>query len=550
MHRMLVTLCAFLLLGSTTPQTNPHTVVARVERTYAFPGAHVVVGVAVLGHHVGSIDGGWLVKQNGPGLLHIDWSASGHWKGLTRTVQGPRDVSQRQLDAVLHTFERLGFPASTMRSWRVPAPVGYDGFNEGDKVLMIGQILIDLGTIDEAEPKLKRLSRIYDADNSPLDQIPRTNVRFSGQPFFGIDCNARTAFLQNEAMEEARIDAAAISSTVRTGLTAPKITIPHGQSVLCPVNRTPEFYRTSDVPFRIRSDFEELSYATVTLGINGTTVEEPLKIAPNGLTTSERAAGFPLAERYIGTFGKATADANVDAVVIHLHGVAANIERIRALVQPADFYEHDATNPTARKRVDAYILVRRADAASVQQISDIWTSDGRNDFADVTQFIQRCDAPKRRAVRRALARSRSKAAQISALLHAPITGLGAARITHPFTTIVCGLDPHASLAQYVAQMQEYAAPLLSTGNPWIASFGAKIKGAWLLRGQPATTTLTSTSYSASIIGSKSNDALTTRAFIQAVREAIVDNDSIVSLYEVSTDTFASDHASAQIVVLR
>ncbi|MHB8463180.1 MAG: hypothetical protein ACYDA1_11090, partial [Vulcanimicrobiaceae bacterium] len=256
MHRMLVTLCAFLLLGNTAAQINPHTVVARVEATYAFPDAHVVVGVAVLGHHVGSIDGGWLVKRKGLGILHIDWSRYGDWKGLTRTEQGPRDVSQGQLDAVLHTFERLGFPASTMRSWRVPAPVGYDGFNEGDKVLMIGQILIDLGTIDEAEPKLKKLSTIYDADNSPLDKIPRTNVRFFGQPFFEIDCNARAVFLQNEATKEARVDAAAISSTLRTGLAAPVITIAHGQSILCPVNRKPEFSNTANVPFRIRNDFE------------------------------------------------------------------------------------------------------------------------------------------------------------------------------------------------------------------------------------------------------------------------------------------------------
>ncbi|MHB8462468.1 MAG: hypothetical protein ACYDA1_07460, partial [Vulcanimicrobiaceae bacterium] len=210
-----------------------------------------------------------------------------------------------------------------------------------------------------------------------------------------------------------------------------------------------------------------------------------------------------------------------------------------------------ATDPTARKRVDAYVLVSRADAANVQKIADLWTSGGKYDFGSLTQFIQRCGAPKRRAVKRALARSRSKAAQISALLHAPITGFGAARITHPFTTVVCGLDPNASLAQHIAQMQGDVAPPLSTPNPWTVSFGAKIDVAWLLRGQPATTTtLTSTSYSATVIGNKSNDALMTRAFIQAAREAIVDNDNIVSLYEVSTDTFASNHASAQIVVLR
>ena len=250
-RRLIVTLAALAQIGAGALPANPHTVTIHISDTVPLGNAHVFLGVAVLGHHVGRLEAGWLVKQAQPGILHIDWTKSGNWDGLTRDVEGPRDVSQAQLDAVVHTIEGFGFASSAIRAWRVPAPVGYDGFNEGDKVLMIGEILVDLGPLGTARDALDHLWPVVGKDD-PFEKIPRTNVRYAAEFFLQPDCSALDASERGTAVAKANTLAASIARTQGTTATFASYELSSPSQLLCPQGREPHFYLASGAtPFRL-----------------------------------------------------------------------------------------------------------------------------------------------------------------------------------------------------------------------------------------------------------------------------------------------------------
>ncbi len=563
-QRLFVTLSTLLLLASTAPIANPRTVSVTVSRTYAFPNAHVFLGIAVLGHHVGYIDGGYLIKKNTTGWLHIDWNRYGDWTNLRRTQQGPRDVSQEQLDAVLRTLVQMGFPASSMRSWRRAAPVGYDGFREGDSVLTIGQIMVDLGTVDDAEAKLEKLQNVAFGDHSPLDQIPNTNVDFYPMPFFGVDCADRDAYLQSEAISDARVVAATIAQRTHATLSAPSVTVPDGSAVLCPADHRPQFYRTGELPDRLHDQLSERTSVSAVLSIAGAHDEQPPAIATSDLPQNVKNASFNLKERFAGTLGKAQIDTQADAAVIHLHYdlgfagkpigqpeiVAEKIAEVRGVVAPADFVERDTKGDAVRELVDAYLLVRRKDAEKLGWIAQLWSRNGFYDLGTYMPFVADCNAAKGRAFAQALDVSKQKAEELASLLHTGIAALGAARGGSSAGDVMCGFNKNATLADRLAAMRNVDGPSLSTKDPFTITFEANVDAAWLLKGPPAAQILNPAAYSANVEGKVADDALMHRAFMQAAREAVVDNDNIVSLYEVYTDTWGGNHAGSQIVVLR
>lgn len=321
---LIVTFFVLALLGASDAPSSSHTIVIRISQRAQIANAHVFLGVAVLGHHVGWLDDGWLVKQAGPGILHIDWIKSGTWDGLRRTVQGPRDVSQAQLGAVVHTIESLGFAPSEIRAWRVPAPVGYDGFNEGDTVLTIGEILVDLGPMNAAPAALERWWKIILSKDDPFDKIPLTNVRYSQEFFVQPDCDAVMAAAREDAIARSSAVASSIARDQKVAATFASYEFSPGEQLLCPQGREPNFMSANGgPPIRIYPGaFDEQQISTVTYAIDGLPNQPALRTAASEVPQSVARYAFDLPEPYIatqaaaGTVSEATAYCRQDAQTV------------------------------------------------------------------------------------------------------------------------------------------------------------------------------------------------------------------------------------------
>ncbi len=567
-----VTLCAILLLTGVSQPSNPHVISVSAQYDTPYPSPHVMLGIAVLGHNVGKIERGWLVKQKGEGFLHIDWSRGGDWTGLKRTEEGPRDLSQAQLDAVVGGIVRLGIPPTSIRSWRVAAPVGYDGFGEGDKVLMIGEILIDLGTPQQANATLPKL---YDAvvEKDALDHFPRTNVRPVEQLYFMPDCSA----MRDALAKQARIDAdRAVSKIVAQTHVVAKflqsyVSTPY--NVLCSQEEQPNFYNAGvTFPSSVSSDdFTPVQNTQTYYGIAGHSTDTRLTADPGDLSSSSTRSAFDLPEPYVATIAKGEIPIVPDWYLFHIHygityaagadhdaDVAMSKTKLAFFKQlihaPDELTARTGVDPDlAPETLDVYLRVRGIDHATIDAIAKNYK--GRQYFTDIgtTAFLAHCEQPKQQALLQALDHARKKADVLAGVLHTRVAELGAANADVPgsFGTI-CGLAPNVPLAALIA-----AAPPKASGvffdNPQ-PTFSATVNTAWLLaNGRAGDAPLKSYMYHSTIRADAPSFALELKALKQTALEALVDNDHVTSMYEAesSMDTYrGTTSASDTLIVLR
>lgn len=573
-RRILVTLCVSLLLtGANAQPSNPH--VIRISATYdtAFPSPHVLLGIAVLGHNVGRLERGWIVKQKGEGYLHIDWTRSGDWTGLTKSVEGPRDLSQPQLDAVVGGIVQLGVPAASITSWRVAAPVGYDGFQEGDKVLMIGEILIDLGTVEQANATLPKL---YDAivTKDALDHFPHTNVRPVEYPYYLLDCNALRIGITTQARADADRVLSAIEASAHVAATFQAASAATPNAVLCSRDARPNFYNVSGAFNSAVSadDLKPLQGATVSYTIAGHENDTRLVADAGDLNSGSSSQAFDLPEPYVGTIGKGEIPIAPEWYLFHIHygityragaehdaDVAASRSKLAFFTglihAPNELTSQTGVEPhLAPETLDIYMRVRGSDRATIEAIVKNYVSEKRfMSQLGTTTFLVNCELPKRQALLQAIDHARAKAGVLASALHAHVGELAAANtgVISDFGTI-CGQAPQASLASMMA-----LAPLKIWGGLFHApkpSFSTSVNAAWLLSGgRQAPAQLKSYVYQSTIHADSPSFDLELKALRQTALEAIVDNPNVTSMYETGPSMSSyngSTTASDTLVVLR
>ena len=558
LRRILATLCALFCISASSSISNPHTVEVSTTRTLRFESSHVFLGVAVLGHHVSKISSGWLIKQKGGGFLHIDWSSFGNWKGLTRSEEGPRDVSHRQMDEVIHAIERLGYPRTAIRAWRVPAPVGFDDFHDGDKVLTIGEIMVDLGTLDQARNALDRWWDVISKDDDPFDQIPLTNVRYSIRLFFQPNCANLTQALHTQARTETAPIAKFLAASVRTTTTLSDYDLGAPSNTLCPKNSQPNFYNVSGVPERkiYDSELSELQLFSVTYQLAGQPDEKFSPPAADDLPKSTRRFEFSLNEPYASTFGYGGAKIKPDAVILHfkynlgtkarngytenLRTAQLSISHLQDMVDRNEIFIRRLPSTDNHDAIDVFVLVPRHKLQTISQIQEAgWRRDqpfNRDEYT-YTALVSHCAVTMNAGVQRALAESRTKAEHLAQLMHARIRNLAAARVSNIMGMgIACGFDPRASLASLTSSIT--ASSSFSIGeNLGEISIGPTIDAAWALAGMPhSAKSLVRTQYRSETQGMSSISSLESRALTLAARQAIVDNPRVISLFETEPST--------------
>lgn len=540
-RRILATLAALLLIGAAAPVSNEHTIHVGVSQTLNLSAAHVFVGVAVLGPKVGRIERGWIVKQAREGFLHIDWTKGGNWNGLTRTEQGPRDVTQAQVQSVIYVIESLGYPASAIRSWRVAAPVGYDGFGDGDKVLTIGEILVDLGTADQARLALDRWwDAVEDDDKDPFEKLPHLNVRYASNLYFGPDCTAME--------QQLRAGALAQSQTIAQGDALADYQSSLPENVLCPADRQPNFYNVRGVPpIRIDdSDLSETRTAHITYTLPGAPLHQGPPLIPDDLSRSGAAhdvASF--AQPYAVTTGAASVMMKPDALVLRftydlatkarkgydadLRNAQANVAALRQLVPAAGIATQRFPAQEREDEISVFVLLRGAD---MQRLNDLRHAGSRNEPVDsvrYTALFTDCDTPARNAVAQALAQSRRKAAILAKLMRTAVREAGTMSVEYPIdTSVLCGYDPRTPLSALLPQLGfENEAQL---GKEIAVTANAGVTATWILSGAPSSgAPLVRTEYRAEVIGSSPIASLEDRVMVQAWHEAFVDNPHIHSV---------------------
>lgn len=564
-RRMIVTLATLLLIGTAPPAVNEHSMHIAVTHPMNLSAAHVFVGVAVLGPKVGQIERGWIVKKAHPGYLHIDWTRGGNWDGLKRTEEGPRDVTPAQVQSVIHVIESFGYPASAIRSWRVAAPVGYDGFGEGDKVLTIGEILVDLGTADNARLALDRWrDAVEDDDKDPFEKLPHVNVRYASNLYFGPDCTAMEQHL--------RADALAQSHTIAQNDVLADYQSSFPENILCPAVRQPNFYNVSGMPPNQLgdSDLSEALTAHVTYTLPGAPLQQGTPLVADDLSRPGAPNAASFAQPYAATTGAASATMKPDALVLRftydlgtkarkgydadLRSAQAHVAALQRLLPAADIAVQRFPVQEREDEISAYVLLRGSD---MQRLNDLRDAASRNEPEDGVQYtalVSDCATPTRNAVTQALAESRRKAAILAKLMRTAVRELGRMSVEYPIdTSVLCGHDPRTPLSALLPQLSfENEAQL---GKQTAVTANATVGATWILSGAPSSAApLVRTEYRAEITGNSSIASLEDRAMVQAWREAFVDNPHIRSVITVAPlagqDMDGRTHVSETLIVLR
>jgi hypothetical protein len=565
-RRILATLFALFLIGTSPGNTNPHTVRFTVNYVEQLGSSHVFLGVAVLGNNVSRIDSGWLVK--GPGLANFDWRAWGKWDGLIRTEEGPHDVSETQLHAVVHAIERLGYAPAAIRAWRVAAPVGVDGFKENDKVLTIGEILIDLGTIDQSRSALARWWDAISKDN-PFEKIPLVRVAYAST-YYQPDCAADEKAQRADALAQTYPLAGTIASVIGTPITLSDYGAYIPDMVLCPQNREPYFMRTGPLPSGSDPDTKitAIRGAFVDYTVNGSHAERFIAPAQDDLSLSTIQDGFELNEPYAGTIAQASLNFRPDAIVLHLiypvgsrsdtqyddnfRSTKASIGVLESMIQnQSDILVKSKPSAAPPVTFNIFVLVRGYNLPLLNRLRAVAPN-----YSDrYTPFVSNCHALRNHAVERALAASRNKAEILAHLLHVRIRNLGAARVTNLYgADPVCGFDPHESLSTLVSRLPEANNGFGDKQPLREISLYRTVNAAWTLDGiAPFATRPVRTKYEGAVRGHSSFETLAQQALSRAARQAIEDNPRIVSLYETYPTTDEREGfrwASDSLVVLR
>lgn len=551
-RRLLVTAAALFLISAKGVTPDPRSVEIRISTPVHFNRAHVFLGIAVLGHHVGSLESGWLVKQATRGFLHIDWSRVGDWKGLVRTVQGPRDVSPQQLRAVVRAIEGLGFAPSAIRAWRVAAPVGFDGFHEGDTVLTIGEILVDLGSARQASTELAHWTKVSEGNHDPFEQIPRTNVRYAEPLYFSLDCAAL------KSQERAHSIIAANPLARLTGRYAGSATVFSNDTerlperLLCPATRKPNFMNAEGVPPRLLSmDLSSNATSQVTYGFAEATSQPTASPIRDDLAKAEEFYAFPLSEPYAGTIGSAHLQVPVNAVLLDFfydmppttwpEYAAASRElarRIAQLQRLAGAHQVRIERPRAsstdrRTRLYVYLRSNLHLANAMKALAIRSKAAGlQSRFAP---FVAHCSTHVASAAAGAFNVAHHKATLAAAAMKRRIGHLLAARVDPMYDSqILCddGMPP-LNVSAAIAAAKEHESAMY--GDMTSVSFEATVDAAWLLDGRPQTRGTRRTAYSDDEVGKAAIAALDDRALVLAARQALVDDPHIVSFFE--TDPF-------------
>lgn len=560
LKRTLVAIAAAFLIGATAPSRDPHTLEIDLSATTPSDPPHIFLGIAVLGHHVSEISGGWLVKRKAaPFVSHFDWIKYGEWDGLTRSAVGPRDTSAAQLNEVIERIERLGYPQSAIRAWRVPAPVGYDDFNEGDKVLTIGEILVDLGPPAVAYAAFDRWWDIVAGKNDPFRDIPLTNVDYVDWIYIQPHCDRIVPTMHDLFMQRASTIASSIAQLARTTATLTTFASASPDNVLCPANIQPHFYRTGGPPHSIHEyDLTAQQYAAVSFAL-----KQGIGASTTRIAAARPDYAFALAERYLATIGTASVTVTPEARVTQFEfdlgykgrprysndeqAIDARIKTLAGLVVPSDLLTVRRSEGD-REFIDVYIRARERFAQQTTAFRATMRRSGQTfDAVTTRDFVKDCSQEEHRAVQLALAESRQKAEIFARLLHARVVGLGAARVNGDFGgSVMCGVSPQSPMSVLADAMSAH-----ETLSAREATLGTTIDAAWTIVGPNTAKAArrTPASYSGSASGSGQTDA-ELRAFAQEADLAVKADPRIFSAYEMPPTHLGATTVDESLVVLR